>query len=158
MILGGHSLGASLTTIYAAWDFDGRPGHRDVDGLVLIDGGTLGSFTVPSLQDTREELEKLRTGSPFADLLGLGLPWAAGVFAQAGAVAALQGADGALRRPGLPAAAGAVQAAGARRRTAALLGFAFDKDDLTRGAQPDPRERRAPGRRAATRATGRTAR
>ena len=47
MILGGHSLGASLTTIYAAWDFDGRPGHRDVDGLVLIDGGTLGSFDGP---------------------------------------------------------------------------------------------------------------
>ena len=31
VILGGHSLGASLTTAYAAWDFNGRPGlqgHR----------------------------------------------------------------------------------------------------------------------------------
>jgi pimeloyl-ACP methyl ester carboxylesterase len=38
VILGGHSLGASLVTMYAGWDFDGTPGHRDVDGLLLLDG------------------------------------------------------------------------------------------------------------------------
>ena len=49
VILGGHSLGASMTTIYATWDFNGRPGYRDIDGMVLIDGGTLGTFArVPS--------------------------------------------------------------------------------------------------------------
>jgi hypothetical protein len=90
VILGGHSLGASLTTIYATWDFNGHPGYRDVDGLVLIDGGTLGTFTVPTPQRTHRELQALRTGSPFADLLGFGVPWAAGVFAQTGAVAALR--------------------------------------------------------------------
>ena len=127
VILGGHSLGASLTTIYAAWDFGGRPGHRDVDGLVLIDGGTLGSFTVPSLQRTRAELEKLRTGSPFADLLGLGLPWAAGVFAQFGAVAA-------LKEPTAPSIGQAFSLLPAQFKppvpatNRGLLGYAFDKD------------------------------
>jgi pimeloyl-ACP methyl ester carboxylesterase len=38
VILGGHSLGASLVSMYAGWDFDGTPGHRDVDGLLLLDG------------------------------------------------------------------------------------------------------------------------
>jgi hypothetical protein len=127
VILGGHSLGASLTTIYATWDFDGRPGHRDVDGLVLIDGGTLGSFTVPSLQRTRRDLEELRTGSPFSDLLGLGLPWAAGVFAQFGAVAA-------LKEPTAPSIGQASPLLPAQFKppvpatNRGLLGFAFDKD------------------------------
>ena len=44
MILGGHSAGASTAVAYAAWDFGGHPGYRDIDGLVLIDGGLLGSF------------------------------------------------------------------------------------------------------------------
>ena len=42
VILGGHSLGASMTVAYASWDFDGQPGYKDLDGLVLIDGGLLG--------------------------------------------------------------------------------------------------------------------
>ena len=82
VILGGHSLGASMTTIYAAWDFDGRPGYRDIDGMVLIDGGTLGTFArVPTASGLRKRLAAVRQ-QPFADLVGLGLPWAQGVFAQ----------------------------------------------------------------------------
>jgi hypothetical protein len=38
IILGGHSLGAVMVSLYAAWDFDGTPGYRDVDGLLLLDG------------------------------------------------------------------------------------------------------------------------
>jgi pimeloyl-ACP methyl ester carboxylesterase len=84
VILGGHSLGASMTAIYAAWDFNGRPGYRDVDGLVLIDGGSLGSFArVRSLPDLRRRLRDIRK-QPFADLVGVGLPWAQGVFAALG--------------------------------------------------------------------------
>ncbi|HEX2086121.1 MAG TPA: hypothetical protein VHF89_10595, partial [Solirubrobacteraceae bacterium] len=44
VVLGGHSLGASTAAIYAAWDFRGRPGYRDLEGIVLIDGGPLGAF------------------------------------------------------------------------------------------------------------------
>jgi hypothetical protein len=82
VILGGHSLGASTAAIYAAWDFRGRPGYRDIDGLVLIDGGPLGTFDdTTSPARVRRRLATIRR-QPFADLVGLGLPWAQGVFAQ----------------------------------------------------------------------------
>jgi pimeloyl-ACP methyl ester carboxylesterase len=85
--LGGHSLGASLTLAYAAWDFGGRPGYEDLDGLVLIDGGLLGSFDAYNLTQAQEAIADLDAGNPFAQLLGSGLPAeAAGLF---GEVAAL---------------------------------------------------------------------
>jgi pimeloyl-ACP methyl ester carboxylesterase len=90
VILGGHSLGASLTVAYASWDFNGRPGYKDLDGLVLIDGGLLGSFRTPDLAATKKAIEALDTNGPFVDLLGLKLPWAAGVFSEMAAVAALK--------------------------------------------------------------------
>lgn len=44
VFIGGHSLGGSLTVMYASYDFDRRPGSEllgmdDVDGLVLLEGG-----------------------------------------------------------------------------------------------------------------------
>lgn len=60
VVLAGHSLGASLAAQYAAWDFDGTPGHDELAGLVLIDGVT-GSEGEP-LAATREEYET--TGLP----------------------------------------------------------------------------------------------
>ncbi|MFD1731090.1 alpha/beta hydrolase [Deinococcus malanensis] len=36
--IGGHSMGASLAGLYAAYDFDGQPGYQDVRGLVMLDG------------------------------------------------------------------------------------------------------------------------
>ncbi|MGW1990870.1 alpha/beta hydrolase [Embleya sp. NPDC001921] len=44
VVLGGHSWGATTALAYAAWDFGGRPGYRDLAGLVLIDGGVDGAF------------------------------------------------------------------------------------------------------------------
>jgi pimeloyl-ACP methyl ester carboxylesterase len=38
VLLGGHSLGAVMVSLYAGWDFAGTPGHKDIDGLVLLDG------------------------------------------------------------------------------------------------------------------------
>jgi pimeloyl-ACP methyl ester carboxylesterase len=90
VILGGHSLGASLTVAYASWDFDGHPGYEDLDGLVLIDGGLLGSFSTPDLAATKKAIKALDANGPFVDLLGLKLPWAAGVFGEAGGVATLK--------------------------------------------------------------------
>jgi pimeloyl-ACP methyl ester carboxylesterase len=90
VILGGHSLGASMTVAYASWDFGGHPGYKDLDGLVLIDGGLLGSFSTPDLAQTKKAIKDLDKTGPFVDLLGLGLPWAAGVFSESGALAALK--------------------------------------------------------------------
>jgi pimeloyl-ACP methyl ester carboxylesterase len=79
VVLGGHSLGGSITVAYATWDFDGRPGADDLAGLALIDGGS-GAGQAPSVDEAETELAELETGSPFNDIVGLGLPWSAGVF------------------------------------------------------------------------------
>lgn len=106
VVLGGHSLGASLAVAYAAWDFKGRPGHRDLDGLLLIDGGLLGTFTSPSFTRARARLAALRKADPFLDLLGIGVPWAVGVFTGIGGQAAVrdpQGRSTLAESPVLPA-------------------------------------------------------
>jgi pimeloyl-ACP methyl ester carboxylesterase len=89
VVLGGHSLGGSMTTAYATWDFNGKPGAKDLAGLVYIDGGSLGG-TPPTAADAQASLDKLNQPdqSPFLDLLGLGVPWAAGVFNAVGSTAA----------------------------------------------------------------------
>ena len=87
VILGGHSLGASLTTAYAAWDFNGRPGYKDIVGMVAIDGGLLGSFdSLDSLAETQAAYQELASGNPFADLLGFGIPEITGIFAEVGGI------------------------------------------------------------------------
>jgi pimeloyl-ACP methyl ester carboxylesterase len=84
VVLGGHSLGASLTAAYAAWDFNGRPGYKDLAGLVLIDGGLLGSFDAFDQAQAQQAVADLQTSDPFLDLLGIGIPEAAGLFAEIG--------------------------------------------------------------------------
>ena len=93
VVLGGHSAGASTAVAYAAWDFGGRAGWRDLDGLVLIDGGLLGSFEEASPERVRRELADIRKGNVFFDLLGFGVPEIAGIFAQVGALYAYERPD-----------------------------------------------------------------
>jgi dienelactone hydrolase len=90
VILGGHSAGASTAVAYAAWDFAGSPGYRELDGLVLIDGGLLGSFNEAGARRARRELAEIRAGTVFLDVLGFGIPEIAGIFAQLGALYAYQ--------------------------------------------------------------------
>ena len=40
VVVGGHSLGGSITSAYATWNFSGKPGARGLSGLVFIDGGS----------------------------------------------------------------------------------------------------------------------
>jgi pimeloyl-ACP methyl ester carboxylesterase len=128
VVLGGHSLGASLTTAYAAWDFNGRPGYKDLDGLVLIDGGLLGSFDAYDLAQAQKAVADLQTSDPFLDLLGVGLPEAAGLFAEIGGLYALKApTDSATTLqsyPLLPAQFNPPFPVTNR----ALLGYAFDRD------------------------------
>ena len=88
VVLGGHSLGGSVVTSYAVWDFKGKPGYKDLSGLALIDGG--GTSTTPADLDTvKTGLQTLKDSKkPWLDLLGIGLPWASGVLVELGAVAA----------------------------------------------------------------------
>ena len=128
VILGGHSLGASLTAAYASWDFNGKPGFEDVEGLVLIDGGLLGSFDAYDLAQAQEQIAELETSGPFTDLLGIGIPEAAGVFAEVGGVSARVDptgpATGLQAFPLLPPEFNP----GAPVTNRGLLGFAFDRD------------------------------
>jgi hypothetical protein len=89
VVLGGHSLGGSMTTAYATWGFGGRAGARDLAGLVFIDGagGSIGR-RVPTAAEARKSLADLdqASASPFLNL-GFG-PWEAGVFNAIGSSAA----------------------------------------------------------------------
>ncbi|MBZ4019425.1 hypothetical protein CCS38_27500 [Streptomyces purpurogeneiscleroticus] len=45
VVLGGVSVGGSEALLYAAWDFDGIPGYRDLAGLAVADGGVRNAYT-----------------------------------------------------------------------------------------------------------------
>ena len=68
VVLGGHSLGGSVVTAYATWDFNGRAGADDLAGLVYIDGGS--TATPVSAQAATQELQALDAPSatPLAGL------------------------------------------------------------------------------------------
>jgi hypothetical protein len=127
VVLGGHSLGASTTVAYASWDFGGRPGFRDIDGMVLIDGGLLGSFDAFDRTQAEQALAELAQGSPFSDLLGLGLPWVAGPFAEVGALFAKLDPTGASVLQQFPLLPPEFKAP-VRATNRAALGYAFDAD------------------------------
>ncbi|MEO8092080.1 MAG: alpha/beta hydrolase [bacterium] len=129
VILGGHSLGASLAAAYAAWDFDGRPGYKDLVGLVLIDGGLLGSFVDGfDLAQAQEQLAALQTSNPFLDLLGLGVSEAAGLFAELGGYyARFEPTASAAALQEFPLLPDAFDP-GIEVTNRALLGHAFDRD------------------------------
>ena len=53
VVLGGHSLGGSVVTAYATWNFGGRAGADQLAGLVYIDGGSFSSAeTAPAAKAT----------------------------------------------------------------------------------------------------------
>ena len=126
VILGGHSAGASTAVAYAAWDFAGRAGHRDIDGLVLIDGGLLGSFDSANLARAKRELADIRSGDVFYDVLDLGIPEIGPIFTEVAALWASKLPDqpSVLQEyPLLPASVNPP----VRVTNEALFGYAFDE-------------------------------
>ena len=77
VVLGGHSLGASIAAAYATWDFDGRAGGEDLSGLVYVDGGS-GAPSLTADQAT-SALQGLATSSPWLSFGGIPPPFA-GLF------------------------------------------------------------------------------
>jgi hypothetical protein len=82
VVLGGHSLGGSITTAYATWDFNGHAGGDDLAGLVFIDGGS--SATPVSPDQATQSLQTLQTSSPWLSFGGIAAPYA-GLFNATGA-------------------------------------------------------------------------
>ena len=104
VILGGHSFGATTALSYAVWDFAGRAGYRDLDGLIAIDGG--GQRSRLGAARARRRLAAIRTGDPFVGLLKRLPPWSAQLFETVGtqlARAVPEGLSPAQSYPLLPA-------------------------------------------------------
>ncbi len=83
VVLGGHSLGGSITTAYATWDFDGKPGAKGLSGLVYIDGGS-GPAPI-SAADAQDDLDELDGGSPWLVFGGIPSPFT-GLFNEVGSI------------------------------------------------------------------------
>ena len=87
VILGGHSLGGSLTSEYATWDFNGKPGYTDVAGLVLIDGAARGTFGAqPDATAVNNSIAALSTGLPFSEILPGAASYLTGVLPEMAAM------------------------------------------------------------------------
>jgi len=86
IVVGGHSLGGSITTAYATWDFNGEPGAKGLAGLVFIDGGS-NPIPVTPAQATAS-LQALQTSSPWLSFGGIAAPFA-GLFNATGSLGAL---------------------------------------------------------------------
>ncbi len=87
VVLGGHSLGGSVVTAYATWDFGGTPGADGLSGLVYDDGG---SSPVPvSKEEAEHELSALSEKSPWLAFGGIPSPYL-GLFSALGASAAVE--------------------------------------------------------------------
>ncbi|MEI7888817.1 MAG: alpha/beta fold hydrolase [Actinomycetes bacterium] len=133
VILGGHSLGGSLTDIYATWDFNGTAGYKDVAGLVLVDGGARGTLgAAPDQTKVNADISALASGNPFSSLLP-GIPVEdQGIFPELAGQYAIKAAKansalqsflgnvgmGAFTRP----------TSSGKLNNEAGLGFAFDRD------------------------------
>jgi hypothetical protein len=77
VVVGGHSLGGSITSAYATWDFGGKPGARGLAGLVFIDGGS--GPTPVTVDQANASLQELAGGSPWLAFGGIQAPFA-GLF------------------------------------------------------------------------------
>jgi pimeloyl-ACP methyl ester carboxylesterase len=77
VVVGGHSLGGSITSAYATWDFNGKPGAKGLSGLVFIDGGS--DPTPITTDEANQDLADLQAGSPWLSFGGIPPPFA-GLF------------------------------------------------------------------------------
>jgi len=84
--MGGHSLGGSITTAYATWDFHGKSGASDLYGLVYIDGGSSPAPVTP--EAAQASLQTLSTSTPWLTFGGIPAPLA-GLFNTSGALSVL---------------------------------------------------------------------
>jgi pimeloyl-ACP methyl ester carboxylesterase len=90
VVVGGHSLGGTITTAYATWDFGGVAGAKGLAGLVFIDGGSGPDPVTPVAATT--SLSTLNAGSPWLQFGGIAAPFT-GLFNSTGSLGVLLDPD-----------------------------------------------------------------
>ncbi len=91
VVVGGHSLGGSITSAYATWNFGGKPGARGLSGLVFIDGGS--SPTPISRDAAKQALKDFdEAPSPWLTFGGIQAPFT-GLFNSTGSSGVLMDPD-----------------------------------------------------------------
>jgi pimeloyl-ACP methyl ester carboxylesterase len=88
VVLAGHSLGGSVVTAYATWNFGGHPGASDLAGLVYIDGSSFGAVSAAAAHSELNQLNQPNT-TPWLVFGGIPAPFA-GLFNATGSLGALQ--------------------------------------------------------------------
>jgi pimeloyl-ACP methyl ester carboxylesterase len=88
VVLGGHSLGGSVVTAYATWDFGGRAGADDLAGLVYIDGGSMPTPVAAGQATTELSSLTAPKATPWLAFGGIAAPYA-GVFNATGSAGTL---------------------------------------------------------------------
>jgi len=88
VVLGGHSLGGSVVTAYATWDFGGKPGADGLAGLVYDDGGSGPAESAGNAKSALQSLDAAQT-SPWLTFGQFPAPYA-GLFNDTGALGVLQ--------------------------------------------------------------------
>ena len=74
VVLAGHSLGGTVVTAYATWDFGGKPGADGLSGLVFIDGGSNPSSITSEQAETELKTLDESGHSPWLAFGGIGAP------------------------------------------------------------------------------------
>ena len=93
VVLGGHSLGGSVVTGYATWNFNGKPGADDLAGLVYDDGASFGS--PPTAQAARQTLQQFMSPStsPWLPFVAGIPPYDSGLFGTTGGLSSIVAPD-----------------------------------------------------------------
>jgi pimeloyl-ACP methyl ester carboxylesterase len=122
VVLGGHSLGGSVVTAYATWDFHGKAGAAGLAGLVYDDGGSRGAPVTAA--EATQSLQKLAAGTPWLAFSGIPAPYL-GLFSTAGSTAALIDPDSPSLGQSFPLLPAAINPP-VPATNLALFGFATD--------------------------------
>ncbi len=99
VVVGGHSLGGTMTSAYATWDFDGKAGAKGLSGLVFIDGASRPDPV--SKHDAKQELSDLQSSTPWLAFGGIQAPLA-GLFANVGSGLATENPNQKSQLDGFP--------------------------------------------------------
>src|SRR3954470_12963448 len=90
VVVGGHSLGGTITSAYATWDFEGQAGAKGLAGLVFIDGGSRPEPVTKAA--AQKSLADLKAGSPWLQFGGIPAPFS-GLFNSTGSVGVILAPD-----------------------------------------------------------------